>query len=184
MRKLFYFISLFLVGIMVVSSCSKTKSYSQLLSEEKDAIKKFIRDSSFVIHDELPKEFGPKDYYKFQRYQDADVYEVYVNIVSFGDTTRAKEGDKILLRTDDAINVKDNSIFYTGNIHGGNFPLQFINKYPFSNSGGCLGWALPLEHIGVGAELKLIIGSKSGLSNQQQSVVPLFFKSLTYSAIL
>lgn len=183
MRKLFYFISLFLVGIIAVSSCSKTKSYSELLKEEKDAVKKFIKDSSLVILDQFPEKFGPKDYYKFQRYKDADVYEVYINVVNFGDTTRAKEGGKVFIRSGEAINMKDNTVFFTGNIFGGNLPLQFINKYPFTSSGGCLGWALPLEHLGIGAQVKMIIGSKSGLTNQQQAVVPLFYKNLEYTQI-
>lgn len=184
MRKLFYFISLFLVGIIAVSSCSKTKSYSELLKEEKDAIKKFIRDSSLVIKEgAFPKSFGPKDFYKFQRYQDADVYEVYIHVEDFGDETRAKEGGKVDIRTADVINIKDNSIFYAGNIFGGQQPLQFINKYPFTSSGGCLGWALPLEYIGIGARVKMIIGSKSGLTNQQQAVVPLYYSNLEYTQI-
>lgn len=183
MRKLFYFVSLFLVGIIMASSCSKTKSYSELLKEEKDAIKKFIRDSSLVIHDVMPEKFGPKDYYKFQRYKDADVYEVYINIVNFGDTTRSKEGGKVFIRTAEAINMKDHTIFYSGNIYGGNEPLQFVNKFPFTSSGGCLGWALPLPYVGIGAEVKMIIGSKSGTTDQQQSVVPLFYKNLEYTQI-
>lgn len=185
MRKLFYFISLFLVGMIAVSSCSKSKSYSELLKEEKDAIKKFIRDSSLVIKEgTFPESFGPKDYYKFQRYKDAEVYEVYIHVVSFGDTAQVKEGAKILIRTEDVINIKDHSLFYTGNIYDGQYPLQFVNKYPFTNTNGCLGWALPLEHLGVGAEVKMIIGSKSGLSSQQQSVAPLYYQYLKYAQIL
>lgn len=186
MRKIFYFVSLMLMGAMMATSCSKTKSYSELLKEEKDAIKKFIRDSSLVIVDEFPAKFGEKVYYKYQRYNDADVAEVYLHVVDFGDTTQmAKDGSMIYVRMTDVYNIKDNTIFFRNNIFPeGSKPYQFTYSDPYTTSdGGCLGWALPLEKIGKGAVVKMIIGSKSGLPDQQKTVVPLYYPKLEYTQI-
>ena len=101
MKKLtLFFLALLACGV-AFQACDNTKTYAEMLDEEKDAIKAFIRDSSITV-------ISQTDFYRNDSTTDVSKNEyvqlasgVYMQIVDKGSENPAdtvKPNDKILVR--------------------------------------------------------------------------------------
>ena len=77
-------ILLILCAALVAISCSKTKSYTDMLKDEKKAIERLIDANDFEILDDFPKDsiFKENQFVKLEN-------GVYLNIIDKGSSERA-----------------------------------------------------------------------------------------------
>ncbi len=165
--------------VLNLSSCSKGKSYSELLREEEKACNWFL--SNQRVETEIPAdsilEVGPDaPYYKL----DDDGY-IYMQVIEPGDTTdMAKRGDIVYFRFT-RWNIKwlynGNEVAGSGNAEDLNSslgPTSFVydNYLVSSSSAYGSGIQQPLKFVGNASEVNLVLRSYYGFSTDQSECLP------------
>ncbi|MGL4412111.1 MAG: DUF4827 family protein [Bacteroidales bacterium] len=177
MKKLFYFVSLCIIGIVLGTSCSDNKSYAQLLDEEKKAIKRFISENDLKIINYIPEQFGEKEFYKH------DSTGIYFQVVEWGDTSVMAVGrSQVSVRLSDVIYIKDNSKDSIGNLQNSD-PLTFTYNNP-TNTGASAAFAFPLKYVGKNGVVRIIAPSKQGFTSDITSVLPMYYGNVKYTQII
>lgn len=199
MKRIYYYLPILLIGFTaVLSSCSDSKTYAQLLDDEKKAIKNFISltNDSLKFSETINvsaaqleeytaqaswdsidnKHFELNKWYKFED-------GLYMRINSFGDTSQMfKSRDGVVIRYWDTYNL----LTYTGsdskkinNLADDSYWL--IDPWTVNYSGQFgTGIAFPIRFLGDKGEVSLIIPSKLGTTNDAQAVVPYYYGSVSY----
>ena len=189
MKKLtLFFLSLLACGL-AFQACDNTKTYAEMLEDEKDAIKAFIRDSSITV-------ISQTEFYRNDSTTKENEYVqlascVYMNIVNKGSTNLAdtvKPNDQILVRFSEySLMDKKATISNLGDAEVGdefNYRVtsssiagQFTQGFMLSYYGPAVpaGWLVPLDYVRDGACVKLIVPSKMGHSSAMQSVYPYYY---------
>ncbi|MDE6537702.1 MAG: DUF4827 domain-containing protein [Muribaculaceae bacterium] len=177
MKKKNIHIALIAVIAAVVTGCSHTKSYSELLNEEEKAVNWFLADHKVVPY--IPKdsvfEVGPDaPYYKM----DEDGY-VYMQIVNQGDmSNRPQKGDIVYFRYRYR-NIKE---LYQGidaswvgnadNLQRPTSSLIFGNTVLSSTTSWGEGIQVPLKYVGYNSDVNLVISSPQGQLDGQTLCLP------------
>lgn len=196
MKKLTFFLLSLLLFCVGFQACDDSKTYAEMLEEEEDAIKAYIRDNGIKVISQT--EFHAQD-------STTNVAEneyvqlssgVYMQIVDKGSTNPAdtvKNNDEILVRfmeysildgdtilsnldapeTVDAFRYTVSSSYVYG---------IFTDGYMLSYYGSSVpaGWLVPLTYIRSNAHVKLIVPSKQGHSTAMQYVYPYFYDITKY----
>lgn len=196
MKKLtLFFLALLACGV-AFQACDNTKTYAEMLDEEKDAIKAFIRDSSITV-------ISQTDFYRNDSTTDVSKNEyvqlasgVYMQIVDKGSENLAdtvKPNDKILVRfmeyslMDQMVTMSN--LAYAEVVDEFNYRVtsssiagQFTQGFMYSYYGPSVpaGWLVPLVYVRDGAHVKLIVPSKMGHSSAQQQVYPYYYDIRKY----
>lgn len=191
MKKLtFFFLALLAFGLGF-QACDNTKTYAEMLEEEEDGIKGFIKDSSIVVisQSQFYAQDSMTNVAKNEYVQLAS--GVYMQIVDKGSENKAdtmKNGDRILVRfsefdiltkkhtmsnlnsaeTVDAFRYSVSSSSIAGIFEAGSYMSYYGSAVP-------AGWLVPLIYVRDGARVKLIVPSKMGQSQAMQSVLPNFY---------
>ena len=203
MKKLILlFISLLAVGA-AFQSCDNTKTYAEMLEEERDGVNDFINkyniqvisESEFLV-DTITK--CEPDYPGYNQYVGFS-NGVYMQIVKRFGTPRASsvpypnlesalpfENNNLILVRFIEKDILTDSITLASNVD--NPYLDALNIYPagfrYTVSGTTIygqfvqepaGWLMALQYVKDGAHVKLIVPSKSGHSIAQQKVYPYFY---------
>jgi hypothetical protein len=188
MRKFLLFFSFILILATVITSCSSSKTYAELLQDEKDNIAQLLADSGYhVIPFNKDTLYNPKTK-KFMKMDNG----AYIAIISRGDTndmavkdhrevlSRFKYG-RILTNADTTAysnNQSDQPLKY----YYGNSTAYFVNQ----SSGGlnvaatCEAIQKPLEFLGNGAKIKIIIPAKISYTDFQSSVKTIYYPYYSY----
>lgn len=188
MRKLtLLFIALLCVGAFF-QACDNTKTYAEMLSDEKDAINDFIKTNKIKVisQSEFEKDtitdVAANEYVGFSN-------GVYMQIVDRGEGDTVKTRDEILARfMEYDIMQKDTTIVSNFGTDGG------VDSFNYTVSGSSIsgtfiagnmlhyyganvpsGWLIPLPYIKDRAHVKLIVPSKMGHSIASQYVYPYFY---------
>lgn len=195
MKKLtLFFFALLTCGI-AFQACDNTKTYAEMLEEEKDAIKAFIKDSSITV-------ISQTDFFRNDSTTDVSKNEyvqlasgVYMQIIDKGSTNRAdtvKSGDEVLVRfmefslIDKAITLSNlnysevvDAFNYrvTSSSIAGQFTQGFMLYYGTSVPAG---WLVPLAYVRDGAHVKLIVPSKMGHNSAMKQVYPYYYDIRKY----
>ena len=187
MKKLtLFFLSLLACGL-AFQACDNTKTYAEMLEDEKDAIKAFIRDSSITVISQT--EFYRNDSTTKENEYVQLASGVYMNIVNKGSANLAdtvKPNDQILVRFSEySLMDKKATISNLGyaevvdefnyRVTSSSIAGQFTQGFMLSYYGPAVpaGWLVPLDYVRDGACVKLIVPSKMGHSSAMQSVYPL-----------
>ncbi len=174
MKNKIFFACLALL-IFLSASCSKGKSYVELLKEEQTAISRFIDDNNFVILDKFPADtvFAANEFYKTSD-------GLYVNIIQKGIPLNYIYNENIYLDVKDFILFKNDTTHYDLGV----FRILYNNTYSYTfeqNSNIiCDGILYPLQYVGYEGKAKLIIPSKQSTSYYQSQVTPLYIGEVTY----
>ena len=196
MRKLiFFFLSLLAFGLSF-ESCSNTKSYADMLDDEKAAISSFIKDhdikvitqSEFYANDSTT-DLSKNEYVHL-------VNGVYMQIVDKGSTNAedtVRRNDKILVRfMEYSIMAADTTLSNLNNpevvdefnytTSGSSLSGIFTQGYMYSVYGSSVpaGWLVPLPYIRSMGHVKLIVPSKMGHSTASRDVSPYFYDIRKY----
>ncbi|WP_370795864.1 DUF4827 domain-containing protein [Bacteroides stercorirosoris] len=195
MKKLTLFFLALLACGLAFQACDNTKTYAEMLEEEKDAIKAFIRDSSITVisQTEFYRNDSTTDVLKNEYVQLAS--GVYMQIVDKGSENPAdtvKPNDQILVRfmeyslIDKAVTLSNLSYAevvdefnyrVTSSSIAGQFTQGFMLYYGTSVPAG---WLVPLAYVRDGAHVKLIVPSKMGHNSAMQQVYPYYYDIRKY----
>lgn len=183
--------SLLIMGLAFQSCGEDTKTYAEMLSEETDAIKAFIKTNNIKVinTDEFLKDTTTAD----NEYVLFPESGVYLHIDKKGGKipgnnavllTRFLEinvasGDSTLTNYYDNVSVDQFRYTKTSyTTYGQFFQEQSQTAYMLSAYGSAVpaGWLLPLQYVGDGAKIKVIVPSKQGHSTAQNYVTPYFYE--------
>lgn len=190
-------ILLIVCAALLTLSCSKTKSYTDMLNDEKKAIDQLIAREGIEVLKDFPKDsvFEPNQFVILDN-------GVYLNIVDRGDNDRAVLNKTRILARFSAImfTKNDTSTIYSNyGPSGGKYgPVEFIyGQYdplspPTSNDLTDYTYELQLnyllsegmetglQYVGNKGKVKLIVPFKVGTSDQQQSGYTVYYRIIQY----
>ncbi len=192
MRTIAYSIALLFSFVGIFSSCDDTKTYAELLEEEKTAIRKavstlginptFVSDEQLDLYLDGTSTFNKDEWYKFEN-------GLYMKINDFGsEVQKYKDMNNpiIVVRYDSCYNLlqfENLSSDFSNNLE--NYQYSMMNPwrwYRDPNYSGAFGYAIEFapNFLGEKSNVSLIIPSKLNNSEIQQAVVPFYYKSLNY----
>ncbi len=161
-NKIYHFFYIVLgIFMLCISSCNKSKTYAELIKDEKKAIAKYITKHKINILTTFPKDsvFGPNDYYK-------DEKGLYIHIEDWGQSRKVREGEDVLvwfnkygplpeeeLSSSNMKDVKPDEFTYQGNYTAARY-----------------AWTAPLKYVGNGGKVKVIAPHDTGNTNDQTNV--------------
>lgn len=186
-------IVLLVCAALWAASCSKTKSYTDYLNEEKDVIERLIDEKGFEILKDFPADtvFKENQFVKLEN-------GVYLNIIDRGTAERAVSGEtKIIYRcivsypkdsayvyqySPYAVYARSDgrSINYGPNSNGTDPYTMTFGDYYYGGTYTSEGIQTPLLYVGDRAKVKLIAPFKRGLSSDQSSYEPAYYEILQY----
>ncbi|MDE6347773.1 MAG: DUF4827 domain-containing protein [Bacteroides sp.] len=192
MKKLTLFFFTLLAACLAFQACDNTKTYAEMLDEEKDAIRAFIRDSNIVVisQSEFYAQDSTTDVTKNEYVQLAS--GVYMQIVDKGSTNPAdtiKPNDLILVRfmeyglmtgnvlsnLNTVYDVDEFRYTVTSSSIAGLFTNEYGYMYMAYGSSVPAGWLVALSYIRDGAHVKLIVPSKMGHQTAMKQVYPYYY---------
>ena len=197
MKKLvFLFLSLLAAG-GIFQACDDSKTYAEMLEDEKNAVNKFIKDKRIQIisQDEFEKNDTVTDLIRNEYVALSD--GVYMQIVDKGSENEAdtvKNNDEILVRfMEYSILDKDTALSnlsavetvdafrytVTSSSIAGTFLQGYMMTY-YSSPAVPAGWLVPLTYVRDMAHVRLIIPSKMGHQTAMQYVYPYYYDIRKY----
>ncbi|MCI8997576.1 MAG: DUF4827 domain-containing protein [Muribaculaceae bacterium] len=176
---------------LAVSSCSDSKSYAELLSDETKTVNSFL--SQHRVIDEIPTENTV-----FEIGEDAPYYRldtegnVYMQVLSLGDGEKVEEDARVYFRYT-RYNMfyyvvgADNTLIGAGNADDmtssptffiyGNQTIQESTQYGE-------GIQMPLEYLGYNCRVNLVIKSQEGPTADISYVVPYLYTISYYKSMI
>ena len=192
MKKLTLFFFALLAVCLAFQACDNSKTYAEMLEEEKDAIKAFIKDSSIVVisQSEFYAQDSTTDVSRNEYVQLAS--GVYMQIVDKGSTNPAdtiKPNDLVLVRYEELnlqsgylmsnldIPIPDVVDEFRYSVTSSSIAGLFTQGYMLIYHGSSVpaGWLVALNYIRNGAHVKLIVPSKMGQSDAMRDVHPYYY---------
>lgn len=202
MKKLtLFFLSLLAFGLGF-QACDNSKTYAEMLEEEKDGINDFIKDRSIKVISQT--EFYAQDSTTKSKERGDNVDEfvqlasgVYMQIVDEGSKNEAdtvKTNDQVLVRfMEYSILDKDTTLTnlaaaetvdefrytVTSSSIAGTFLQGYMMTY-YSSAAVPAGWLVPLTYVRDMAHVRLIVPSKMGHQTAMQQVYPYYYDIQKY----
>ena len=192
MKKLTLFFLALLACSVAFQACDDTKTYAEMLEDEDNAIKAFIRDSSITV-------ISQTEFYRNDSTTDLSRNEfvqlasgVYMQVVDKGSENPAdtmKANDKILVRfsefglIENKLTLSNLNISYivdefdyrvTSSSIAGSFTEGLMVSYYGSSVPA--GWLVPLVYVRDKARVRLIVPSKMGHNRAMQQVYPYYYE--------
>ncbi|SEF40910.1 MULTISPECIES: DUF4827 family protein [Parabacteroides] len=181
MKKGFNFL-LIVCAALVAISCSKTKTYTDMLKAEKKAINRLIDEEGIEVLDDYPEDgvFKPNQFVKLDN-------DVYLNVIDSGNGQRAVLGQtQVLCRFIAKPLLGDTSSFNTLS-ESNTFPVEFtygINQPKTSYYADFVGEGLAsgLAYVGDSSYVKLIVPFKRFTQQTYFNTngIPVYFKKVRY----
>ncbi len=199
MKRLVYLFFGLIGLVLAFQACDNTKTYAEMLDDEKEAIKAFIRDSNITVISQTQffEQDSTTDVSKNEYVQLAS--GVYMQIVDKGSNNPADT-----IRPNDLVLVR----FYEYQLMGDeeertlisnlSYP-DFVDEFRYTVSSSSIagiftqglmysyygtqvpaGWLVPLAYVRDRAHVKLIIPSKMGHSTSSSYVCPYFYDIRKY----
>lgn len=188
MKKLVLSLFAFLACGMAFQACDNTKTYAEMLEDEKKAIKEYIKDNNIKV---IPQ----TEFYKNDSTTNLAENEyvqlasgVYMQIVDKGSSNPAdtvKKNDKVLVRFEEYGIMSKDSLSnlglsdvvdeFTYTVTSTSIAGIFTkSSYMYRAYGSAVpaGWLVALTYVRDMAHVKLIVPSKMGHSTAQQRVYP------------
>ncbi len=198
MKKLTLFLLVLFALGLGFQACDNSKTYAEMLEEEKDDIKAFIKDSSIVV-------ISQSQFYAQDSTTDVSKNEyvllasgVYMQIVKKGyededgklinPNDTVKNNDEVLVRFSE-FSLRDKKVSLS-NLNASETVDAFRYTYSSSSIAGLFlqgymlsvyssavpaGWLVPLSYVGNGACVKLIVPSKMGHKSAMNYVLPYYY---------
>jgi len=163
-------------------SCSDTKSYAERLTDEKKAINLYLSD--YQVENEIPEngEFIEGNDAPFYRLDDEG--NVYMQVLRSGDreNNMATDDQLIFFRF-----TRYNLLYYynygdligEGNAIDMNYSptsFRFNNTTLSSSTQYGSGIQMPLNYLGIDCEVKIIVKSQYGFTNEISTVSPYLYE--------
>ena len=202
MKKLTLFFLSLLALSLGFQACDNSKTYAEMLEEEKDGINDFIKDRNIKVISQS-EFYRPESTTKCKDRGDAvDEYVqltsgVYMQIVDKGSENKAdtvKSNDQVLVRfMEYSILDKDTTLSnlaaaetvdefrytVTSSSIAGTFLQGYMMTY-YSSPAVPAGWLVPLSYVRDMAHVRLIVPSKMGHQTAMQYVYPYYYDIRKY----
>ena len=202
MKKLTLFFLSLLALSLGFQACDNSKTYAEMLEEEKDGINDFIKDRNIKVISQS-EFYGQASTTKCKDRGDAvDAYVqltsgVYMQIVDKGSENKAdtvKSNDQVLVRfMEYSILDKDTTLSnlaaaetvdefrytVTSSSIAGTFLQGYMMTY-YSSPAVPAGWLVPLSYVRDMAHVRLIVPSKMGHQTAMQYVYPYYYDIRKY----
>ena len=197
MKKLTLFFLSLLALSLGFQACDDSKTYAEMLEEEKDGINNFIKDRNIKVISQT--EFYEQDSTTKSKDRGDGVDEfvqltsgVYMQIVDRGSENKAdtvKSNDEVLVRfMEYSILDKDTTLSnlaaaetvdafrytVTSSSIAGTFLQGYMMSY-YSSPAVPAGWLVPLTYVRDMAHVRLIVPSKMGHQTAMQYVYPYYY---------
>lgn len=178
----------------VALACNKTKSYTDMLKDERKAIDRLIDSEGLEILKHYPADgvFKENQFVKLPN-------DVYLNVIDSGNGKRAKLYEtSIFTRFRANVLLMDTSMYdpiFTnyGPNSNGTLPVEFKYGYNTATSTTGSGSELAiflsdglqagLQYVGDSSKVKLIVPFKRGSEFQNNNGFPVFFEVLEYKFV-
>lgn len=180
--------SFILLAILLLGSCSKTQSYSELLREEERACNWYLSSRNIAL--ELPENYEDLVTSETLREpgllwgEDAPFYKldddgyVYMQVVKADYNEMVSEGDLVYFRfVRESIKDMYEGITTAPGGNGDYLPngsTSFIykNTYLTSTTTWGTGIQMPLKYLGYNSEVNLVLKSYYGFTDEQSYCIP------------
>ena len=194
MKKIIGGIAFLVLVSIVAASCSKSETYADKLKKERKAINRLIDNNGFKIIYTYPKDGVFKENEFFHDSNSG----IYLHVVDSGNGTRASKEHRtgVLVRYKNTIRpMYSDTVFYqnTGQSvsetndwidFNYNQTTSYISYYESAGYSNYFfkspGMVAPLEYVGDGAIVKLIVPFDSGSGFQASYYEPVYFGYLKY----
>lgn len=196
MKKLTLFFLSLLALTISFQACDNSKTYADMLEEEKDAINDFIKDRNIKV-------ISQSQFYAQDSTTNLDENEfvqlasgVYMQIVDKGSDNIAdtvKSNDEILvkfmeydiIRKDTSLsNLADAAVVdaFRYTVTSSSIAGLFLQGYmmAYYTTAVPAGWLVPLVYVRDRAHVRLIVPSKMGTQNALQYVYPYYYDIRKY----
>ena len=198
MKKLTLFLLVLFALGLGFQACDNSKTYAEMLEEEKDGIKAFIKDSNIVVisQSQFHAQDSMTDVSKNEYVQLAS--GVYMQIIDKGykdengklinPNDTVKNNDIVLVRFSEFdilkgklslsnLNAAETVDAFRYTVTSSSIAGLFLQGYMLSVYGSAVpaGWLVPLSYVGNGARVKLIVPSKMGQQNAMNYVYPYYY---------
>ncbi len=184
-----YILPLVSIAVMLgLASCSDSKSYSELLTEENHIVNDFLSQHRLV--DNIPSdtvfEVGPDAPY----YCVEDEGNVYMQVLDAGTDERPSYNDRVYFRY---MRYNLNGYVVGGdNVGGGNADnmnsgstfFLFGNEYVETSTQYGMGIQIPMKLLGYNAKVNLVIKSQAGPTADMSYVVPYLYTISYYKPVI
>ena len=204
MRRIIYtFVTL--AALLLTAACNDYETYGELKEKERDNIRQFISDSSFVVinetqfHEQGDLTVGTKQFVYLTK------SGVYMQILRPGCGEKIKDGESLtvicrftelgiqdssIVCNDDAESIYDPDLM-TVSRAGSIYTASFVSgmMYLTYGSGVPEGWLVPLNYIKIGrlanpddelARVRLIVPHSQGTTSNAKANVKPYFYDITY----
>lgn len=204
MKKLILlFFALLTIG-HIFQACDDTKTYAEMLEEEKDGVNAFIKNRNIKVisQAEFERQDSTTDVAKNEYVAFSN--GIYMQIVSKGAkslTDTFRTNNLVLVRFTE-VDILTDSITTVSNV---NNPVEYLNLYPdgfrYTESGMSIygqfidnepgigtnmlsayqstsvpsGWLIPLKYVRDSASVRLIVPSKLGHQQALKEVYPYYY---------
>ncbi len=193
MKKILGLLTFALLTFVMFPSCDDSKTYAEMMEEERELIKQFMADSSFYSVDNMPADtvFAPKEFLLFSD-------GLYMQIEDKGSGKSFESGMEVTvrfteLRLHDGVVISNNKssaqglnpdVFryqVSGSTQSGIFIAENDSEtsYMASLYGSTAvpsGWLVPLKYIKDGGKVRLIVPHKLGQSDALYYVYPCYYE--------
>lgn len=193
-----------IAAVAVFASCNDYETYSDMKEKERNAISKFIADSSImVISEDQFVQQGYKTDLKRNEFVRLDKSGVYMQIVREGCGEQLKDGESANLCCRfkefniqaDSVTLRNNTDVYADYVdvmrvtrNSGTFTAYFTKGLMttiYGSSSVPPGWLVPLTYIKVGrqksmtdeiSKVRLIVPHSQGHATASSNVVPYYYE--------
>lgn len=193
MKKILGLLTFALLTFVMFPSCDDSKTYAEMMEEERELIKQFMADSSFYSVDNMPADtvFAPKEFLLFSD-------GLYMQIEDKGSGKSFESGMEVTVRftefrLHDGVVISNNKssaqglnpdVFryqVSGSTQSGIFIAENDSEtsYMASLYGSTAvpsGWLVPLKYIKDGGKVRLIVPHKLGQSDALYYVYPCYYE--------
>ena len=202
MRKTIYTF-IMLATVLLTGACNDYETYGELKEKERDAIAKFISDSSFVIigEDQFQRQgnltVGDKQFVLLSK------SGVYLQIVRPGCGEVIQDGETLSVlcrffeqQLNDTLALTNYSYAFQPDVMtvtrtGSTYAAMFEQGYMYSAYGSSVpeGWLVPLQYVKIGrlvnpedelARVKLIVPHSQGTTNNAKANVIPYYYDITF----
>ncbi|MBR1388226.1 MAG: DUF4827 domain-containing protein [Prevotella sp.] len=196
------FLLIIIAAVAVLASCNDYETYGDLKEKERNAISKFIADSSItIISEDQFVQQGYKTDLSRNEFVKLDKSGVYMQIVREGCGDKMKDGESANLccrfteynMKGDSIDLRNNTDVYSDYVdvmyvtrNSGTFTAYFTTGIMSAVYGSSVpaGWLVPLNYVKVGrpksmseeiSKVRLIVPHSQGHSTAMSNVTPYYY---------